>query len=110
MIFHKGEVWFAEFPLEENPLQTINRPVIILDENTLGVLSVKITKHAPRQEDPYDVPIIYWQEAGLRLSSTARVSKVLLLSRDNFIFQIGELCADDLQRIEQMYYKFLNTF
>lgn len=110
MTFRKGEVWFVEFPLEENPLQTINRPVIILDENTLGVLSVKITKHAPRQEDPYDVPIIYWQEAGLRLSSTARVSKILLLSRDNFIFQIGELCADDLQRIEQMYHKFLNTF
>ena len=36
-----------------------NRPVIVLDENILGVLSVKITKHKARKEDPYDIPIIY---------------------------------------------------
>lgn len=28
----KGEVWFVEFPLEEDPSITINRPVIVLDE------------------------------------------------------------------------------
>ena len=80
-MYSKGEVWFVEFPLEEDNSQTINRPVVVLDENTLGVLSVKITKHSPRKEDPYDTPIIYWQEANLRLASTARVSKVFLLSQ-----------------------------
>lgn len=79
-MFNKGEVWFVEFPLEEDNERTINRPVIVLDENVLGVLSVKITKHSPRREDPYDTPILYWKEANLRLSSTARVSKVTLLS------------------------------
>lgn len=106
-MFNKGEVWFVEFPLEEDNTKTINRPVIVLDENTLGVLSVKITKHSPRQEDPYDTPILYWQEANLRLASTARVSKVMLLSQDNFIFKIGDLQQDDLQRIEEMYLKYL---
>lgn len=57
-MYNKGEVWFVEFPLEEDNSQTINRPVVVLDENTLGVLSVKITKHSPRKEDPYDTPII----------------------------------------------------
>jgi mRNA-degrading endonuclease toxin of MazEF toxin-antitoxin module len=107
-MYNRGEVWFVEFPLEEDNSQTINRPVIVLDENILGVLSVKITKHAPRKEDPYDVPILYWQEANLRLSSTARVSKVILLSSDSFIFKIGELRQDDLDRIELMYQKYLN--
>jgi mRNA-degrading endonuclease toxin of MazEF toxin-antitoxin module len=107
-MYDRGEVWFVEFPLEEDNLQTINRPVIVLDENTLGVLSVKITKHAPRKEDPYDVPILYWQEANLRLSSTARVSKVILLSPDSFIFKIGELYPDDLERVELMYQKYLS--
>lgn len=106
-MFNKGEVWFVEFPLEENDERTINRPVIVLDENVLGVLSVKITKHSPRREDPYDTPILYWQEANLRLSSTARVSKVTLLSQDSFIFKIGDLHEDDLLRIENMYQKFL---
>lgn len=42
---NKGEVWFVEFPLEEDPSRILNRPVVVLDENLLGVLSVKITKH-----------------------------------------------------------------
>ena len=50
-MYNKGEVWFVEFPLEEDNSQTINRPVIVLDENTLGVLSVKITKHSPRKQE-----------------------------------------------------------
>ena len=104
---NKGEVWFVEFPLEEYKSQIINRPVVVLDENTLGVLSVKITKHSPRKEDPYDTPIIYWQEANLRLASTARVSKVFLLSQDSFIFKIGDLHQDDLDRVEGMYQKYL---
>lgn len=77
---NKGEVWFVEFPLEEEPTRTLNRPVIVLDENILGVLSVKITKHKARKTDPYDTPIVYWEEAKLKLASTARVSKVLFLS------------------------------
>lgn len=106
-MYNKGEVWFVEFPLEEDNTQIINRPVIVLDESILGVLSVKITKHSPRAADPYDVPILYWQEANLRLASTARVSKVMLLSQDSFIFKIGELREEDLERIEEMYKRYL---
>ena len=96
----KGEVWSVEFPLEEDPDRILNRPVIVLDENLLGVLSVKITKHKAKIEDPYDIPIIYWDEAGSRLASTARVSKVTLLTKDSFIFKIGDFHKDDLKRVE----------
>ena len=106
-MYNKGEVWFVEFPLEEDNSQTINRPVVVLDENTLGGLCVKITKQSTRKEDSYDTPIIYWQEANLRLASTARVSKVFLLSQDSFIFKIGDLHQDDLDRVEGMYQKYL---
>ena len=109
MNYSKGEVWFVEFPIEEDNSRIINRPVVVLDENLLGVLSVKITKHAPRQEDPYDTPILYWREANLRLASTARISKVMLLPQDSFIFKIGDLHQDDLLRIEEMYREFLNN-
>ena len=43
----------------------------------------------------------------LRLASTARISKVMLLSQDSFIFKIGELREEDLERIEEMYQKYL---
>lgn len=94
--------------MEEDNSQTINRPVVVLDENTLGVLSVKITKHSVRSNDPYDTPVLYWQEANLRLASTARVSKVTVLNSDSFIFKIGDLHKDDLESIENMYTKFMN--
>ena len=105
----KGEVWFVEFPSEEDNSKTLNRPVVVLDDNTLGVLSVKITKHKVRQNDPYDVPIIYWEDANLRLASTARISKVILLPKDSFIFKIGSLHREDLLRIESMYEKYLSN-
>ena len=54
------------------------------------------------------IPIIYWDEAGLRLASTARVSKVTLLTKDSFIFKIGDFHKDDLKRVEDMYRKFLS--
>lgn len=100
-------MWFVEFPFEEDNSKTSNRPVIVLDENILGVLSVKITKHVPRKEDPYDIPIIYWKDANLSLASTARISKVTLLPQDNFIFKIGDLRHEDLDRIDAMYEKYL---
>lgn len=106
---NRGEVWFVEFPIEEDNNKTINRPVIVLDENLLGVLSVKITKHTPRTEDPYDIPIIYWEAAGLRLASTARVSKVILLDKDSFIFKIGDLDYRDFEKIEILYREFLKN-
>ena len=107
-IFCEGDVWFVGFPLEEDPNCTINRPVVILDKDHLGVLSVKITKHAVRQADPYDTPILYWREANLHLASTARVSKVMNLQPDDFIFKIGSLHPDDLERIEEMYIHFMD--
>lgn len=107
ILLNKGEVWFVEFPLEEDTSRTINRPVVVLDENNLGVLSVKITKHLPRTDDPYDTPILYWQEANLRLASTARISKVIVLPQESFIFKIGELHPKDMLRVEEMYQRYI---
>lgn len=104
---NRGEVWFVEFPYEENDKIISNRPVVVLDNVRLGVLTVKITKHKVRKEDPYDIPILYWEEAGFKLASTARISKVVILSEDNFIFKIGDLHKYDLIRVEKMYDRYL---
>lgn len=106
--FHEGEVWFVGFPKEENPKEILNRPVVVLDEDKLGVLSVKVTKHKVRAEDPYDTPILYWQQAHLRFASTARVSKVMNLQPEAFIVKIGDLHPDDLLRIEELYINFVD--
>lgn len=106
--FNKGEVWFAEFPYEEDNSILKYRPVVVLDVDTLGVLSIKVTRHSVRDDDPFDTPIVHWQDAGLYFASTARVSKVLNLQPDDFIFKFGVLHPDDLSKIEEVYIKFMN--
>lgn len=106
--FRIGEVWFARFPYEEQPDAYTERPVVVLDDNnTIGILSVKITSKKARECDPYDTPIIYWDKAGLRVASTARVSKTMILEESRFKFKIGDLQEEDLDSIKESYMKFL---
>ena len=104
-----GEVWLVKFPLEEDVSVFKNRPVVVLDVEmeTLQVLSVKVTKHPPRPNDKYDVPILYWQEAKLKISSTARVSKTMYLEKDMFIHKIGDLHPEDFNKIKNKFIQLL---
>ncbi|WP_366924717.1 type II toxin-antitoxin system PemK/MazF family toxin [Metallumcola ferriviriculae] len=108
MIIAPGEVWFAKFPLEEDTTQFLPRPVVVLDVETLEVLSVKVTKADPRDNDDYDTPIVFWQQAHLRYKSTARVSKTMLLDKTQFDFKIGSLHPDDFVEIQNKFMKFIS--
>lgn len=103
-----GEVWYANFPYEDKP-GSAKRPVVILDIDTLLVLSVKVTKHKPRENDKYDTPILYWKQAHLRMASTARVSKVISIPKSDFIHKIGDLHPDDFNEIKTQYVAFIST-
>ena len=102
-----GEVWYAKFPYDDKPGFT-RRPVIILDIDSLLVLSVKVTKHEPRSSDKFDTPILYWQEANLRMVSTARISKVISIPKSDFIHKIGDLYPDDFDAVKVQYVAFLS--
>ena len=68
MRYRIGEIWYAKFPLEEDSSRYIERPVIIADVSLPYLVIIKITKHDPRQNDPYDVPIIRYRENKDRLT------------------------------------------
>jgi hypothetical protein len=102
-----GEVWFANFPLEEDPTVLLRRPVVVLDVEKFEVLSVKVTKTDPREEDEFDTPIVFWQNARLRFKSTARVSKTTHLPKSQFIHKIGDLHNEDLLEIQEQFMKFI---
>ena len=107
--FNVGEVWWAKFPYEDTPDEYTIRPVVVLDETTIGILSVKVTKHSPRDFDPYDIPIFYWSKAGLKLASTARVSKTLILDPNRFKEKIGDLVESDIQNIKKAYMEYITS-
>lgn len=99
------EIWFAEFPYEEEPTILKSRPVIILNVEPLEVLSVKVTSQSVR--DKYDTPIVYWQEAGLNKPSIARIAKTMMLDKQNFKNKIGTLHDDDKVSILTKYTQYL---
>lgn len=103
------EVWYAKFPYEENHNEVKFRPVIVLDADTLEVLSVKVTSHEIRDEDPFDTPIKYWKECGLKKPSVARVSKTMILTSDRFDNKKGELHSEDQNAITKAYMDFVNS-
>ena len=105
----RGDVWFAKYPLEEDITKNTKRPVLVIDEEKLEVLCVKITKHPPRPDDDYDVPILYWQDANLRFESTARVSKTMYLDKSMFIHKIGTLHSKDFKIIEEKFIDFIQN-
>lgn len=59
------------------------------------------------EEDPYDTPIVYWKEAKLNFESTARISKTYSLNKDAFIFKIGTLDTRDMDKVSDLYIKFV---
>lgn len=103
----RGEVWYAKFPLEEDPHKILPRPVIVLEENdeTVGVLSIKVTKHNPRDE--WDTELFYWEEAKLKMKSTARTSKAIYLKLDMFDRKLGDLNPSDLDRVEKLFNEYV---
>jgi mRNA-degrading endonuclease toxin of MazEF toxin-antitoxin module len=109
MEIKEGDVWLVNFPLEENPTEFLSRPAIVINVEVLEVLSVKITKTEPRDEDQYDTPIVYWQEANLRFKSTARISKTMYINKSQFIHRIGTLHEDDFTEVQKLFIEFINN-
>ena len=44
------EVWWAEVYFEDHPEEAKRRPVLVLENQTCIVLSLKITSHPPRMD------------------------------------------------------------
>lgn len=97
--FHRWEVWFADFPFEDDAGRSKDRPVIILSINPLTIATVKVTSQSKRTEDPYDVEIKFWKEAKFEKPSVARVSKQQILSKALFRRCVGRLHPQDALNI-----------
>ena len=104
-----GDVWFVNFPLEDDSSKFLDRPVVVLDVEKLEVLSVKVTTSEPRDIDEYDTPIVYWQEAKLKFKSTARVAKTIYVPKYMFRRRIGTLHSDDLQQIQELFMRYISS-
>ena len=78
------EVWFAEFPFEEDESKTKERPVIVLavDDDTCEVLSMKVTSAKSRSE--FEIEIFDRADIPLDHKSNAVISDVRSIQKRDF--------------------------
>jgi len=101
------ELWYADFPFDDNVTISKRRPVIVLQTLPLVVMSIKVTSAPPRVYNPFDVPITEWKAAGLATPSCARISKTANLPPNNFKRYIGILHENDIETISATYAEFM---
>lgn len=107
-IFNPWEVWYAQFPYEEDSTRHSGRPVIVLQAKASTVLVVKVTCHTMRRADCFDTPLRFWKDAHLDRPSVARVSKAIELPHANLLTRIGVLKNYDAFAVFESYTSYLS--
>lgn len=103
------EVWFADFPFIDDPTQSKDRPVIVLqvDEAGCRVLSMKITSRPPYSE--FEIELADWAKIPLSHKSTADAASVRYITKDSFRKRIGQLSDADWETILMIYDFYLES-
>ena len=92
---NKWDIWWATVKFEDDPSKQKNRPVLVISETEMYILSFKITGHSAREDYAGEYEIRYWQEAGLTKPSTIRFEKRIRLKPEDVTAKIGELHPAD---------------
>lgn len=107
MKYIKYDIWIAKVDFAEVKGYKV-RPVLVIDANNVFILSVKITSHSPRKEDPLYYEIVHWKESGLQKQSTLRIGQKLQIPESNFYKKIGHLHSDDIKNVDDMIRQSMN--
>lgn len=107
-LYKQWEIWEADVPFEDTK-DSKKRPVLILSDETVAVLSVKMTSHAPRYKTlPGEYEIVKWKESGLLRPTVIQCSKVIRLPKEKMRSKnFGKLQASDILGMKVML-KYMN--
>jgi len=99
-----GDVLLVPITFSDSSAQK-KRPVLVVrDTGDADLLVVPITSHPPRSFE--DVPLPNWGEAGLRLPSSARMSKLATVAKSTVIRRLGALAERDAQSAREILRQF----
>ncbi len=96
-MMNRYEIWYANVRFEDSP-DIKERPVLIINDLAYLVIAYKMT--GTYREGDREVPVKYWQEAGLSKPTYIRISKTLRLEKTDLIKKIGDLDERDRLRLE----------
>jgi mRNA-degrading endonuclease toxin of MazEF toxin-antitoxin module len=101
----------AKIPFVENPNKFKTRPVVLLSTKPLGrhktVLVLYITSSLTEVLDT-DVLIDDYKQANLEKISIIKTHRIITISSDDILDQLGELNQDQINKIKQSLRKILS--
>jgi mRNA interferase MazF len=86
MTISPGDFWIANIPFTDGSA-TKKRPVLILWLDGRDAVVAAVTSAPPRT--PTDITVADWQESGLRVPSTVRLSRLDCLEQSLLLAKIG---------------------
>ena len=96
MIIQAGELWLADIPFTDGSSYK-RRPVLVLWLDGADAVVAAVTSAVPRSRT--DVALADWQAAGLRTSSTVRLSRLDCLEQSLLVHWLGRLSPGDAERL-----------
>jgi len=100
MTVQPGDFWVADIPFTDGSASK-KRPVLVLWLDGQDAVVAAVTSAAPRT--PTDVLLNDWQGSGLRVASTARLSRLDCLEQSLFVFRLGRVSPADAQRLKDVW-------
>ncbi len=97
-----GELWLADILFTDGS-SVKRRPVLVLWLDGEDAVVAAVTSAAPRTTT--DVPIDQWEESGLRLPSTVRLSRLDCLEQSLLKRRLGRLRSTDAKTIQNTWQK-----
>lgn len=101
--YRRWEIWRAKVKFEERN-GSKERPVLVLDEEKIVVISLKMTSHEPRYKKLQgEYEVMKWSEAGLSKPTVIQCSKILQLSKEDMTdYKYGTLSAVDIVGLQSI--------
>ena len=97
--YNIGEIWWTHFPFNDADDEK-HRPAIVIDDNTIAVLTMYVTSQ--KKNNPFDIEITDWKEAGLSVPSWARIDRIISIAEWRMGSKIGDLTQKDLTKLLQL--------
>jgi mRNA interferase MazF len=100
-----GEFWVADIPFT-NGQASKKRPVLILWLDGYDVVVAAVTSAAPRTQT--DVALQNWQQSGLRVASTVRLSRLDCLEQPLLLAKIGVVTTNDASTLKATWREYIH--
>jgi mRNA interferase MazF len=95
--YSPATIVYVDFPNTDGAAGKPRPALVILDTGDADVLLARITSQS--RPSQYELPIVDWAAAGLRMPSSVRVHKLATMQKQKTRYTVGTLSSSDRQTV-----------